>query len=158
MDDAMNDMMESVRKESEARSQMLQRLLAGADSSAVFGSPVSSGGFTVIPVAEVASGGGFGSGLGFGLPRMRGERTAGRMGDAESSGGQGTGVFDATVQGGGGGGGGGGGSLGRPVAVIVLKPDGVEIKPVVDVTKLAITALGAYGAAAAVSLRLLTKK
>ena len=154
MDDPMNDMMESVRKESEARSQMLQRLLAGADSSAVFGSPVSSGGFTVIPVAEVASGGGFGSGLGFGLPRMRGERTAGRMGDAESSGGQGTGVFDATVQGGGG----GGGSLGRPVAVIVLKPDGVDIKPVIDVTKLAITALGAFGAAAAVSLRLLTKK
>jgi uncharacterized spore protein YtfJ len=146
MDNAINDIMESVHKESEARSQMLQRLLAGADSSTVFGPPVSSGGFTVIPVAEVASGGGFGSGLGFGTPRMRGERTAGQMGGPESSGGQGTGVFDATVQVGGGGGGGGGGSLGRPVAVIVLKPDGVEVKPVLDVTKLVITALGALGA------------
>jgi hypothetical protein len=48
--------------------------------------------------------------------------------------------------------------MGRPVAVIVVGPDGVEVKPVFDITKLAITALGAFGAAAAVSLRLLSKK
>ena len=64
MNDAVNDMMESVRRESEARSQVLERLLSAADSSKVFGQPVSSEGYTVIPAAEVASGGGFGWGWG----------------------------------------------------------------------------------------------
>ncbi|MGI9647375.1 MAG: hypothetical protein ACR2OI_02535 [Acidimicrobiia bacterium] len=42
---------------------------------------------------------------------------------------------------GGGGGGGGGTSIGRPVAVIKVGPSGVEVKPVIDLTKVAVTAL-----------------
>ena len=43
-----------------------------------------------------------------------------------------------------GGGGGGGGSSGRPVAAIVIGPDGVKIEPVVDVTKIGLAAIGAW--------------
>lgn len=39
------------------------------------------------------------------------------------------------------GGGGGGASQGRPVAVVRVSPDGVEVKPVIDFTKVGITAL-----------------
>ncbi len=37
--------------------------------------------------------------------------------------------------------GGGGGAVGRPVAAIVIGPDGVKVRPVVDVTKIAIAAM-----------------
>jgi uncharacterized spore protein YtfJ len=47
---------------------------------------------------------------------------------------------------GGGGGGGGGGSFGRPVALISIGPDGVEVQPIVDVTKVGIAAIAAVGA------------
>ena len=42
---------------------------------------------------------------------------------------------------GGGGGGGGGTSVGRPVAVIRVGANGVQVEPVLDFTKLAVTAL-----------------
>ena len=42
---------------------------------------------------------------------------------------------------GGAGAGGGGSSSGRPVAVIRIGPDGVEVTPVLDLTKVAVTAL-----------------
>ncbi|MCP4246909.1 MAG: hypothetical protein GY778_07655 [bacterium] len=42
---------------------------------------------------------------------------------------------------GGGGGGGGGTSVGRPVAVITVGADGIRVEPVIDLTKLAVTAL-----------------
>lgn len=42
---------------------------------------------------------------------------------------------------GGGGAGGGGTSVGRPVAVIRITESGVEVQPVIDVTKVAVTAL-----------------
>jgi hypothetical protein len=44
-------------------------------------------------------------------------------------------------EGSGGGGGGGGSAQGRPVAVIEVGPSGVMVQPVVDVTKIAVTAL-----------------
>ena len=43
--------------------------------------------------------------------------------------------------GGGGGGGGGAGSQGRPVAVIRVGPGGIEVRPVIDFTKVGITVL-----------------
>ena len=48
---------------------------------------------------------------------------------------------DADENGVGGGAGGGGSSQGRPVAVIRIGPDGVAVTPVVDLTKIAVTAL-----------------
>lgn len=41
----------------------------------------------------------------------------------------------------GGGGGGGGASQGRPVAVIRVGPDGVDVEPVIDFTKVGVTVL-----------------
>ncbi len=159
MNGAVNDMMESVRRESEARSQALERLLSAADSSKVFGQPVSSEGYTVIPAAEVASGGGFGSGMGFNsLRRRKGEATGEISDPATGMSGEGSETPGPAMEGAGGGGGGGGGAMARPVAVIVMGPDGVRVKPVLDVTKLAVTALGALAAAAALSMRLVAKK
>jgi uncharacterized spore protein YtfJ len=150
MNEGINDLLENVHKEAEARSQTLQRLLSAADSAAVFGQPVSSGDYTVIPAAEIAAGGGFGSGMGFGSPRMR--RSAAPAASGEPAG-EGSST-EATVEGAGGGGGGGGGAMGRPVAVIVVGPDGVEVKPVLDLTKISLTALGAFGAAALFSIKM----
>ena len=160
MDGSLDQMMESVRQESEARAQALTRLLATADSAKVFGQPVSAGGYTVIPAAEVASGGGFGSGMGFGKPQNRRKNAAASSlsaGQAAAQSDEAAGAADHAVPGAGGGGGGGGGAMARPVAAIVVGPDGVEVRPVLDFTKLAITALGAFGAAAALTVRLWAK-
>jgi uncharacterized spore protein YtfJ len=46
----------------------------------------------------------------------------------------------------GGGPGGGGGSNGRPIAVIVIGPDGVTVKPMVDATRVALASITALGA------------
>jgi uncharacterized spore protein YtfJ len=156
MSGAVNDVLESVQKESEARLQALQRLLSTADTGKVFGQPVTSGGYTVIPAAEVAGGGGFGSGMGFGAPGRRRKGVAEELTTPESAGDAGE-QGQTDVLGAGGGGGGGGGAMGRPVAVIVLGPEGVEVKPVVDVTKVTLTALGVFAATAAISLKLLKK-
>ena len=154
MNEIPNDLLESVRKDSEARLQALQRLWSAADASSVFGQPVSSGDYTVIPAAEVAGGGGFGSGMGFGSPRMRRGASSAEAGEPAGEGRS----TEAAVEGAGGGGGGGGGAMGRPVAVIVVGPDGVQVKPVMDLTKLALTALGVWGAAAALSIKMWRKK
>ncbi len=164
MDGSLDQMMESVRQESEARAQALARLLATADSAKVFGQPVSAGGYTVIPAAEVASGGGFGSGMGFGMPQKRSKNgaasslSAGQAAVQNEEARDVAGAADRAVPGAGGGGGGGGGAMARPVAAIVVGPDGVEVHPVLDFTKLAITALGAFGAAAALTVRLWAKR
>lgn len=90
-----------------------------ADVGKVFGAPTQSGDSIVIPAAEGLSALGFGTGYGSGTGK-----------EGEGSGG---------------GGGGGGYSLSRPVAVIVVSPGGVEVKPVVDVTKIAMAGLTAFG-------------
>lgn len=118
MDLNMDEFLRNVAQQSEARTEAMDRLLAAADSSKVFGQPIVSGDQTVITAADVAAGGGFGSGMGMGMMQ-------------ESPGG-------------GGGGGGGGGSMGRPVAVITVTPSGVQVKPILDMTKILITALTAF--------------
>ncbi len=45
-----------------------------------------------------------------------------------------------------GGGGGGGQASGRPVAVLTIDPDGVHVQPVLDRTRIALTAMTALGA------------
>jgi uncharacterized spore protein YtfJ len=92
---------------------LIERALEAASPNAIFQEPVVIGDTAVITCNELNVGVGVGYGAG---------------GDGE---------------GGGGGGGGGGGSLGRPVAVISIRPDGVKVEPIVDVTKLGIAALSA---------------
>ena len=122
-------------KAREQAATMLEKILAAAQPGAVYGQPVGAEGYTVITAAEVTSGGGFGMGMGLGPPSRPGSRAA-PTAEAAQPGDRQTG--------GAGGLGGGGGAMGRPVAIIAIGPDGVTVKPVVDVTKVALAGLTAW--------------
>jgi uncharacterized spore protein YtfJ len=113
--------------------KLIEKLYAAAQPGAVFSTPVVNGEYTVITASEIGAGGGFGFGMG-GEPKQSHRDESGE---------------DNAV----GGGGGGGGSMGRPVAAIVIGPDGVKIRPIVDATKLALAAIGAWSAVALVAVR-----
>ena len=104
----------------------MEALFETASVERVYGSPTRRGDYTIIPAAEVLVGAGFGVGFG------SGEGPADEAGEVQGSGT-------------GGGGGGGGRTLSRPVAVIVNGPDGVRVEPVVDVTKIGLAAITAFG-------------
>jgi uncharacterized spore protein YtfJ len=114
---------------------MLEKIFAAAQPRAVYGQPVGAERYTVTTAAEVTSGGGFGMGLGLGPPSRPGS-TAAPTADAAQP--------ETRQTGGAGGLGGGGGAMGRPVAIIAIGPDGVRVKPVVDVTKVALAGLTAW--------------
>jgi len=139
----MDELIDRVGKESQLRADTMERLLSAADSTKVFGPAVVSGESTVITAAEVAAGGGFGSGMGLGLPH--GRKGAHQADKDETS--------EEMPAGAGGGGGGGGGSMGRPVAVITVSPDGIRVKPVLDVTKISLTAMAAVLSLAVLCLK-----
>jgi uncharacterized spore protein YtfJ len=111
---------------------MADKIYAAAQPGAVFSAPVVSGPYTIITASEVAAAGGFGFGTGSGSRQASGETLPSGQPAPIASGG------------GGSGGGGGGGSSGRPVAAIVISPAGVKVEPIVDVTKLALAAIGAW--------------
>jgi uncharacterized spore protein YtfJ len=97
--------------------QVSRALERAASGEGAVGPTTNVGDQAVIPLLETFASGGFGGGAG---------------GD---------------VQGDGGGGGGGGGiGRSRTIAVAVVGPDGVKIRPVVDVTGLALPAAGAIAA------------
>ncbi len=106
--------------------ETMHKFLDVADVSRVYGEPVKHEDATIIPAAEVVAAMGFGAGYGAGGPGVQ-------AGDAESA------------TGAGGGGGGGGKAFSRPVAVIIASSDGVRVEPVIDPTKVALTALTALG-------------
>jgi uncharacterized spore protein YtfJ len=127
---------ESMDRTQQRSAEMMEKFLAAARPDAVFGKPIEAEGYTIITASEVVAGGGFGSGGGVGT---EGEELAAEGSDTE--------VPARQVGGGGGGGvGGGGGSSGRPVAVITIGPEGVEVEPVVDATKIVLTMFTALGA------------
>jgi uncharacterized spore protein YtfJ len=95
----------------------MDTFLSAACVEAVYGEPVKQQDVTIIPAAEVVAVMGFGMGYG-----------GGGSGGEEGSGQ-------------GGGGGGGGRVFSRPVAVVVISPDGVRVEPVFDLTKVVIAAL-----------------
>jgi len=94
----------------------------------------------MITASDVAAGGGFGYGAGTAPEKA----SHGSKHEDEV----------AMKVGGGSGGGGGGGSTGRPVAAIVVGPDGVKVRPIVDVTKVALAGITAWGSIAFMALRL----
>ncbi|HYU71520.1 MAG TPA: hypothetical protein VEL31_02475 [Ktedonobacteraceae bacterium] len=110
-----------------------EKIFAAAQPGAVYSEPVTAGNYTVITASEIAAGGGFGSVLGFGLsttpPKQQGETS---QPQAQPGNGGGSGI------------GGGGGSTGRPVAIIIIGPDGVTVKPVFDLTKIALAGITAW--------------
>lgn len=129
MRDKLGALIGSVDKTEEQLLSGMQGIFSAARASAVYGEPQQVGDQMLITVSEVSAGGGFGFGRGIG--------TASEEETATDS--------DGVSAGGGGGGGGGGGSTARPVAVILVGPDGVKVKPVVDVTKIALAAITAWG-------------
>jgi len=100
--------------------QVSRALERAASGEGAVGPPTTVGDQAVIPLLETYASVGFGGGAGSG-------------GDDD---------------GGGAGGGGGGGGVGRSrtIAVAVVGPDGVKIRPVVDLTGLALPAVGAIAA------------
>lgn len=114
----------------------ITRLTEVAGPTAVFGAPVERGDTTVIPCCRVSVGLGFGGGGGAGPARAEGAQGDTQTDQTQTAAGEGIG--------------GGGGSQGRPVAAIILTPDRVQIRPIVDVTRVAFA-----GMATAVALALL---
>jgi uncharacterized spore protein YtfJ len=97
--------------------QVMDSLHAAASVEAVYGAPVKQRDTLIIPAAEVIAVSGFGVGQGFG------------------------GGDDEEGIGAGGGGGGGGSAFARPVAVIIISPEGVRVDPVFDMTKIALAGI-----------------
>ena len=96
--------------------EALHRIVGPASPNSVFSEPTTVGEDLVFAAAAWERGAGFGFGAGQGTDPAKGS-------------------------GSGGGGGGGGGSQGRPVAIIRVGPDGIEVRPVLDYTKLGFTLL-----------------
>jgi uncharacterized spore protein YtfJ len=94
--------------------QALSKLVITASADAVFGEPVVNGDTIVIPCSEVALGMGLGSGGG---------------------------PVDENGNPTGSGSGGGGGARGRPVAAIIITPEGVRVEPIFDITKIVLASL-----------------
>jgi uncharacterized spore protein YtfJ len=105
--------------QAETLERTLNQAMASVRSDAVFGRPVEKGPTTVIPCTDIMVGMGMGGGRG--------------QGKATEEVTEGEGL------------GGGAGGHGRPIAVIVLGAEGVRVKPVVDVTRLALAALTTAG-------------
>ncbi len=133
MTETTSNFMAAITQNHARNAEMLEKLLAVAQNSAVFGAPVTIGDQAVITAAEVRVGLGFGAGLGGSMPVVS------RTGDEQTP------VQNNSDTGSGGGGGGGGGAFGRPVAVIAIGPQGVNVQPVVDVTKIALAAFAMAG-------------
>jgi uncharacterized spore protein YtfJ len=111
--------------------KLVEKLFTVAQPCAVFSEPVSVAGRTIITASEVNVGMGVGFGFGGGSASPEDEKT--EEGEVEMDSGMG------------GGGGGGGGASGRPVAVIDVSENGVQIEPVVDATKIALAFFTALG-------------
>ncbi len=109
----------------ERANELMSKLFDITKPEAIYSQPLTKGDYTVITASELTAGIGFGYGGGSGSVSPEGQEP-------------GTGF--------GGGGGGGGGTLGRPVAAIIIGPDGVQVEPIVDATKIAIAFFTALGA------------
>lgn len=97
-------------------SESLAKIFGDASVGSVFSEPSQIGDTLVITASASERAGGFGVGSG-------------------------RGTDEASGQGEGSGGGGGGSAQVRPVAVITVGPGGVEVRPVIDFTKIGVTLL-----------------
>ena len=129
MSKEFNKIVATAVKNQEQAAELVEKLFAVAQPGAVYSEPVTVGEHTVITASEVKVGMGFGFGLGGGTGAEPGE------GETES---KDEPRDERAGTGYGGGGGGGGVSGGRPVAVISIGPEVVQVEPVVDATKIAL--------------------
>lgn len=109
--------------------ELIGRIFDVAKPDAVYSEPLVSGDYTVITASELAVSMGAGYGGGGGYTPAEEDDENGEV-----------------SYGSGGGGGGGGFGMGRPVAVITVGPDGTEVEPIVDPTKIAIAFFTTFAA------------
>ena len=128
MIDTTKEVLSLTEKRDQQLISSMEKIFSAARVNAVFGEPVVSGNYTVITASEVSVGGGFGSGMGFEPPEKQSGETSQSQ---KASGGGGVGA--------------GGASRGRPVAAIIIGPEGVTVQPVLDVTKVALAGIAFAG-------------
>jgi uncharacterized spore protein YtfJ len=121
----MDEQLAAAREAASVIENTMEKFLEAASVDHVYSEPVKYGDTVVIPAAEVISAAGFGIGLGSGSGRE----------EEEGDGGSGAG----------GGGGGGGRVFARPVAVVIVSPEGVRVEPVADRTKVLLAAITTFG-------------
>lgn len=134
MTEEAHEALEAADQAHKGAAKVLAKLISVASADRVYSEPVVAGDKTIITAAEIRTGMGFGYGLaGVAAP-------AGRMTvwPAEHRHRDGRGPR--------GGGGGGGQAVARPVAVVTIDSDGVDVQPILDRTRIILTALTALGA------------
>jgi len=117
---------------------LLKELAEKASTTAAFSEPVVQGETAVITAADVGAGLGFGFGMGRGRPHPHRQPTAEEKPEEHEQ------VHGHKS----GGGGGGGGAGARPIAVIKIQHDEVEVIPVLDFTKIALAVITMLGSMA----------
>ena len=135
MSEDLDKVVAAAEKSQKWAAEVVEKLFDVAQPSSVYAEPVTAGDQTIITASEGSVGMGFGIGMGGGEGRGV---PKGDTGEEEAE-------FEGEGSGLGGGGGGGGASLARPVAVISVGPEGVQVEPVVDPTKIAIALFTTLG-------------
>jgi len=126
MSDSFNKLMIESIPDQKGANELISKLFDITNPDAVYGQPITVGEHTIITASEYTAS----IGAGYG----------GSAGNSPGSQGDSTGFN--------GGGGGGGMTMARPVATIIVGPNGVRVEPVVDATKIAITMFTGLGAMA----------
>lgn len=126
MSEATNELIIKSAPNQQAANELMARLFDISKPEAVYSEPVTVGDYTVINALELTAGMGVGYGGGGGISAKEDASTGKES--AENS--------DAGF---GGGGGGGGSTMARPVASIIVGPDGVRVEPIFDITKIIVT-------------------
>jgi uncharacterized spore protein YtfJ len=154
MSDWLEKMGVSILKNQENSAEILEKFVETARPSSIFAPPLTAGDYTIITASEVYAGMGVGFGGGGGSAPAASAEPIGDQPPAEQPAaedeegfGPGSGV--------GYGGGGGGVTMGRPVAAIIIGPDGVNVEPIVDATKIAIALFTTLGAMALMFSRMM---
>jgi uncharacterized spore protein YtfJ len=134
MSEEFDKVVATTERSQDTAAEVVEKLFDVAQPSSVYSEPIIAGDHTLITASEVSIGMGFGLGVGGGEgrggPRRAADEDEAVEEDESEMQGEGVGL--------GGGGGGGGAAMARPVAVISVGPNGVQVEPVVDPTKIAI--------------------
>ncbi|MCA9926321.1 MAG: hypothetical protein KC421_28325, partial [Anaerolineales bacterium] len=116
--------LESVPSQKRAN-ELMEKLFEITQPTAVYSQPVTQDNYTVITATELQASIGFGYGGGGGFGNVNSEESQ-------------DGGF-------GGGGGGGGTTTARPVAAVIIGPNGVRVEPIVDPTKIVLALFTVIG-------------
>ncbi len=125
-------------KSLEMAEDVIGKLLGTSGAAVVYGRPIKQGDVILIPAAEVIAGVGFGSVFGSRQTSEDDDRSK-PLGSGEGAGGAGR-------------------TFSRPVAVVIISPEGVRIEPVRDRTKVLLAAITAGGFMAATLLRMISPR